>query len=430
MRSAIFLLAFSLFAQLPKPAPDGYFLPNGWRITPLGKAIPTEDMLLNLLPAPDGKAVVALHGGFNPHGLVVIDTATEVAAQRIKLKSAWLGMAWSPDGTKLYVSGGNAAGPRPGPTPAPIYVFTYADGKLSDAPVRTFKESIPAAEIYWSGVAHHPKTNTLYAANRGAVRTAGHVVIFDSATGALRKRVLVEASPYDLVLSPDGATLYVSNWSSDSISVIDTASEKVVATIAVGDNPNDMELHSDGRLFVSCANENTVYVVDTAKRRATERISVALHEGAPVGATPNALLLDRANSMLFVANADNNAIAVVRVAEAGESEVVGFIPSGWYPSSLAMTGKQRSKLWIGNSKGLGSYSNIRGPHSPLPPGEEGKGSIKSLQKGSVNIMSLASMKSELKKWTRARLIGFTPVGSDEPLQQSSIRKPRRSRIAR
>lgn len=400
MRGAIFFLALSLFAQLPKPTSDGYFLPNGWRITPLGKAIPTEDMLLNLLPSPDGKVVVALHGGFNPHGLVVVDTAKEEATQRIKLKSAWLGMAWSPDGSKLYVSGGNAAGPRPGPTPAPIYVFSYSAGKLSDAPVQTLKETIPAADIYWSGLAHHPKTNTLYAANRGAGRTAGHVVVFDSSTGALRKRILVEASPYDLVLSPDGATLYVSNWSSDSISVIDTASEKVVASIAVGDNPNDMELHRDGRLFVSCANENTVYVVDTAKRRATERISVALHEGAPVGATPNALTLDKDNNMLFVANADNNAIAVVRVAEAGESEVLGFIPSGWYPSSLALTGKQKSKLYIGNSKGLGSYSNIRGPHSPLPPGDEGKGTIKSLQKGSVNIMSLASMKSELKKWTR------------------------------
>ncbi|MBL8290725.1 MAG: hypothetical protein JNN08_02750, partial [Bryobacterales bacterium] len=75
MRGAIFFLALSLFAQLPKPTSDGYFLPNGWRITPLGKAIPTEDMLLNLLPSPDGKVVVALHGGFNPHGLVVVDTA-------------------------------------------------------------------------------------------------------------------------------------------------------------------------------------------------------------------------------------------------------------------------------------------------------------------------------------------------------------------
>jgi phospholipase C len=49
---------------------------------------------------------------------------------------------------------------------------------------------------------------------------------------------------------------------------------------------------------------------------------------------------------------------------------------------------------------MGSYSNIRGPHSPLPPGDEGKGSVKSLQKGSVNIVSLGSLKADLKKWTK------------------------------
>src|ERR1700720_1297223 len=55
---------------------DGYALPNGWRITPLGKAIVTEDMVINETLSPDGRVVVALHEGFNPHGLAVVDTQT------------------------------------------------------------------------------------------------------------------------------------------------------------------------------------------------------------------------------------------------------------------------------------------------------------------------------------------------------------------
>jgi len=39
---------------------------------------------------------------------------------------------------------------------------------------------------------------------------------------------------------------------------------RVLARYAVDSNPNDMELHKDGRLFVSCANDNSVVVVDTA----------------------------------------------------------------------------------------------------------------------------------------------------------------------
>jgi YVTN family beta-propeller protein len=165
----------------------------------------------------------------------------------------------------------------------------------------------------------------------------------------------------------------------------------------VGDNPNDLELTPDGRLFVSCANENSVYVIDTKTRRVTERIWIALHPRAPVGATPNALLFDAPTKSLFVANADNNSVAVVNVAEAGRSTVEGFIPAGWYPSALAIAGR---KLFVGNSKGLGGYANIRGPHSKLPPGEEGAGSVKSLQKGSINIIALAEVKPKLKEWTR------------------------------
>ena len=93
--------------------------------------------------------------------------------------------------------------------------------------------------------------------------------------------------------------------------------------------------------------------------------------------TPNSLALDRDNQMLFVANADDNDVAVVRVAQRAHSEVLGFLPTGWYPSALAV---QRGALYVGNSKGMGSYSDIRGPNSPLPPGDEGKGSVKSLRK--------------------------------------------------
>ena len=86
--AALFVCAvFALPAftqQLPHATPTGYELPNGWRLTPQGRSIPTEDMVLNVSVAPDRKAVVALHAGFNPHGLVVVDSRSEEAAQRMK----------------------------------------------------------------------------------------------------------------------------------------------------------------------------------------------------------------------------------------------------------------------------------------------------------------------------------------------------------
>src|SRR5262245_17552246 len=93
------LIAISLLLaqEKPHPIPGGYALPNGWRITPLGKAIPTEDLIADTVVSPDGRAVIAVHAGYNPHGMVVIDAKTEEAAQRIPLASAWHGTAWSPD---------------------------------------------------------------------------------------------------------------------------------------------------------------------------------------------------------------------------------------------------------------------------------------------------------------------------------------------
>ena len=138
-------------------------------------------------------------------------------------------------------------------------------------PSAKLEETVDKSELFWSGVAHHPKKNILYAANRGTGFGTGNVVVFDTTTGKLIGRIPVDLIPYDLVPSEDGRFLYVSNLASKSVSVIDTAAMKVVASIAVGDNPNQMALSGDGRLFVACSNDNTVVVIDTKTRSVIEK---------------------------------------------------------------------------------------------------------------------------------------------------------------
>ncbi len=421
IRRLCVLVAISLFAalgtrvlaQLPHATPNGFDLANGWRITPVGKAIGTEDMVLKLVTSPDGRVAIASHSGFNPHGIVVIDAKTQEPVQRIGLKSTWMGMAWSRDGKTLYVSGGNAnsvEGTEP-PSRAPIYEFSYANGRLSEKPTSQLDETIPLDRIYWSGLAYHPRKNLLYAANRGTTDAPSNVVVFDAKTRQLLSRIPVEVNPYELAFSADGASLFVSNWASKSVSVIDTNLNRVTGTIAVGANPNDMKLSPDGRLFVACSNDNTIHVIDTKKRMVVERISTTLTPGAPEGSTPDALEIDAARKLLFVANADNNAIGVVNIGDPRHSEVLGFIPSGWYPSALALGDGGRT-LYVGNSKGQASYADIKGPGSPLASNWNGDESIKTLQKGSVEMIPVHDLREKLTGYTK-QVMANTPYNDSQ-----------------
>jgi YVTN family beta-propeller protein len=394
---ALLLAETTPFAQdrVPGPTGQGFLLPNGWTITPFGDSVAMSDLITNLVPTPDGSAMVAVTSGYNQHGLVVIDAKTHEARQRISLYSTFMGLAFNPAGDRLYVSGGNYT--RGKDARAPVYVFEYKQGKLSDEPVARLEETLPREQIFWCGLAHHPKKDLLYAANR----TSGEVIVFDTKTNAIAGRIATDVNPYDLVISPDGATLYCSNWASDTVSVIDTDTQRVTAAIAVGDNPNDMVLGKDGRLFVACSNDNTVVVVDTKQLRATETIVTAMYDRAPEGATPNGVALDAEEKTLFVANADNNNICVVHVEEAGESTVLGFIPAGWYPSAVAV-GPGGKDLYIGNGKGsTGGAETSHGPHSAKRRNAEGGvDTTKTTVRGSVDIIGIAENRKRLRELTQ------------------------------
>lgn len=380
--------------RLPKHFADGSDLPNGWRITPAGKAVgEMGDLVLNLVSSPDGKVVISVNSGFLPHAIDVFDAKTHKQLQHIELTSTWLGLAWSFDGHSLYVSGGNASGPHSKSDPvAAVYEFSYANGRLSDRPTGKLVETIDPKQVWWSGVAYLPGKHLLYAANRGTGSGPGNVVVFDAKTKQIVTRIPVETTPYQTLLSRDSKYLFVSNWSSESVSVIDTNSNRVIRTLRVGMNPNDMKLSADGRLFVACSNDNTVHVIDTQKLEVLERLSTTLTPLAPEGSTPDALAIDDDRKLLYIANADNNSITVAHIENRAHSTVVGFIPTGWYPSALLLTEGNRT-LYIGNAKGEEGHPDPNGPHF-------GHESDKTLQKSSLEVLPVENLKEKLPSWTR------------------------------
>ncbi len=83
-------------------------LPNGWRIAPAGRHMAIGDLPLNEVLSPDGRYLIVSNNGYAKPTLRVVDLERGVVSQTVALDDAWLGLAWSPDGTKLYSSGAAA----------------------------------------------------------------------------------------------------------------------------------------------------------------------------------------------------------------------------------------------------------------------------------------------------------------------------------
>ena len=107
-------------------------------------------------------------------------------------------------------------------------------------------------------------------------------------------------------------------------------------------------------LFAANANDNSVSVVDMKNRKVLETLNAALYPGSFVGSTTNGVALSDDDKTLYIANADNNCLAVFDVSKPGSSKSIGFIPVGWYPTSVKVIGK---KIFVSNGKGLSSLPN-------------------------------------------------------------------------
>jgi YVTN family beta-propeller protein len=355
------------------PTKEGYLLPSGWRLTPAGKHVETTDLPLNIIPLKDGRHALAASSGFNQHDLILVDISGEepriVSSE--KARQSWYGLALSSDESKIWWSAGGQG---------TLHTFRLADDRLSrtsapdaepaaaqtKAAAKAARNQSTEPEHFRSGLTLDEARGVLHSlsinyraieAGQDKPLTRAAISAIDLASGASRMGV-IEGRPYDVLVGPEGRLLYVSDWAGRRVLAIDPADLRVVSRIPVGEHPNQMALHRDGRLFVACASDNSVSVIETKRGTVTERISTALFPNAPEGSTPDALCLSPDGETLYVANADNNCLAVIDIASPNRSQVKGFIPTGWYPTSVAMT-PDGKKILVGVGKGLQSRANPR-----------------------------------------------------------------------
>jgi DNA-binding beta-propeller fold protein YncE len=334
-----------LATVLPGAAGDGTItLPNGWHLAPAGKSLALSDLPLNIALTPDGRFAVAANNGFARPTLSVVDVNAWTVASTFALDAAWYGLAMSPDGKNVYVGGAAQNN---------VQEFALAgDGTLTRA--RTFALPAATGDTFAGGLAISRDGKTLFVTRVFAASLSS----IDLASGQVKKTVTLSAEPYTAAVSPDGRFVYVSIWGGTGVEVYMADSLTLVTLLATDAHPNAMTVSNDGRrLFVACANHDSVWVFDTVTFAPIEQIAVALYPQEPATSTPNALSLSPDGSTLVVANADLNAVAVVDVSNPTHAFVNGFIPTGWYPTGALFT-RDGKQILVLNGKGQASAPNM------------------------------------------------------------------------
>ena len=101
------------------------------------------------------------------------------------------------------------------------------------------------------------------------------VSVIDTAAGKVVATIPVAEGPHGMAITPDGRTVFVAGDGSSSLSVIDAATDKVVKTVEVGKSPNGIALSPDGKLLlVTVYGEDRIDVLDAATQATLGTIAV------------------------------------------------------------------------------------------------------------------------------------------------------------
>lgn len=380
-------------------------LPTGQQITPTAADGSVFESLNPHLPdapahtvghalterlSPDGKTLLILTSGYNlvsdaagntipgdsSEWIFVFDVsqATPVQRQAIAVPNTCVGLAWAGDGQHFFVAGG-----------IDDSVHSYG---LSGAQWLEQGAAIKLGHARGLGLGNPPLAAGLAPTTDGRRLVVANLENDSVSVVDLESRQIA----YELDLRPGkidpsargtaggefpywvvtkgNETAYVSSLRDREIVVVDLrGTPRVVKRIPVAGNPGKMVLdRSQGRLFVTADNSDTVSIIDTRANSvlAVVRTAAPLVQGDDGlasadagddaatreryyrGAVPNGLVLSADESRLFVTNAGINAVSVIDLTRS-KPRVLGLVPTGWYPNDVAVSGNGR-QLYIINGK--------------------------------------------------------------------------------
>jgi DNA-binding beta-propeller fold protein YncE len=433
--------------------------------------VPGSPQPLNSLPmaavwSPDHRYLALVNAGFGTvesnyeQSIAILDTATgkltdypEPRTDILSPQTFYSGIAFSTDGSRLYVSLDSISAPeggKEGQTGNAIGVYKFTPGGLNPdtlTPERLIP--VPLGDLPAGKTQRHGDMDL--AENKAIPAPAGlavvkgtdgaekllvadeysdDVLLLDAAAGKLETRfdfssgpTIPTTYPIAVIASRDGNRAWVALWNGSAVAEIDLRSGKIVQQLPLlppirntspSSHPIAMTLSPDEKLlYVALANRDGVAAIRVSgpTMRTAAFYDTRLPGQAFFGSMPDAVALSDDGATLYVANSGSNAVAVFDLHAAPRANApvipIGFIPTEWYPTAMAVEGNH---LYVATGKGKGTGPNVAPQPKPAnPPANQTKGLdrphtyIATMLHGSLATIELDAARSTLRELTRQTL---------------------------
>jgi DNA-binding beta-propeller fold protein YncE len=378
----------------------GEAVPTGKRITPTAAKGSTFQRLNPGLPgfpnfvvgqavttavSPDAKTLLLLTSGFNLNNdssgnqvdaasneyVFVFDISTNPPhqVQVLQVPNTFNGMVWNPSGKEFYVSGGPDDSVHIFDRSGPGWMETahVSLGHPNGVGLGPNTPMVAGLDVTRDGmrlVAANYRNESVSVVDLGSRTKVGELDLRPGKINAAQSGV--PGGEYPFWVSIEGnSKAYVSSLRDRQVVVLDISSNTPVVTnrIALKGQPNKMILNrSQSLLYVATDITDSVNVINTASDHVVEEIPVLGNRAVLErlesfkGSNPNSLALSPDEQTLYVSEGGTNSVAVIRLADDRDgddrddrSRVVGLIPTGWYPNSVSLN-RDGSVLFVANGK--------------------------------------------------------------------------------
>ncbi|MCC7495834.1 MAG: bifunctional YncE family protein/alkaline phosphatase family protein [Fimbriimonadaceae bacterium] len=364
-------------------------VPTNQLIRPAGRHVEFPGRPTDLALLPDGQTLLIVDRG----SLRVLDLASGELRQEVASDGGhgFVGVAVTPDGQTVYTSsvkhlvqvwrrGADGKFTRqaplnlPGDRPAPAGLALSADG----ATVYVAASRLNAVLALPTNGQGEPRRIDVGVAPVDVLRVGSRLYV--TCWGGRRvKEGDRSANSSGTPVRVDQRTIA----NDGSVSVIDLPTWQPVAEVPVGLLPTGLCADAAGqRVYIANANSDSVSVIDTASQTVSATIPVKADARLPFGSGTNDVCLSPDGATLYVACGTLNAVAVVPLRPT--PSVAGLLPVGWYPGAVVAHPNGR-ELYVANTKGVGSLAQATSHNSHH-------------HQGSVSLLPVPTP-AELRTWT-------------------------------